>query len=454
MTKRMNCGVVLAVAAAILLVAPHPVAASDPVEEVALTSHLPKDPLFAWDARVGNAGELFDSMVAMVRRFTPPEEQAKVDENLAKMDKELGMSLRSDLLAYLGPEFAFAFDLPPIDQAMGSAMSGDPDATASTLQGIGVWCSVTEPEKVDQALRKLLKKSKAQLTDLGGVVKISFEDPEAAGEDAPAAGPAPPKPSLFYALNDHLLTIAFSADRARSMLEAQPSGEGLADGADFTKLRQYLDPHPGSLMYVNVPKLQGMIKDSNMLQGMLQSKEESQPFVEFVLDPDLAPMGLGVTTIPVGKGTRQTSVGPSWMAGGKFMGAIMASIAIPNMINAVNRGRQKRTMADMRTVATAMEAFRVDHDAYPKTDGWSDCADLAGQLAPEYLKELPATDGWGFALRCWSDGQHYRVVSQGKDGQPDQDWSGEIEESPTSSFESDIVFVDGQFLVYPKGTQQ
>lgn len=454
MTKRMICGVVLAVAAAILLIAPHPVAASDPVEEVVLTSHLPKDPLFAWDARVGNAGKLFDSMVAMVRRFTPPEEQAKVDENLAKMDKELGMSLRSDLLAYLGPEFAFVFDLPPIDQAMGSAMSGDPDATASTLQGIGIWCSITESKKVDNALRALLEKSKAQLTDLDGVVKVTFKNEDAAKADAQPAGPTPPKPAFFYTLSDHLLAIAFSADRARSMLDPQPVGQGLADGADFTMVRQYLDPHPQSLMYVNVPKLQGMIKESNMLKGILQAKEESQPFVDFVLDPDLAPMGLGVTTVPAGKGTRQTSAGPSWMAGGKFMGAVMASIAIPNMINAVNRGRQKRTMADMRTVATALEAFAVDNNAYPTTDGWVDCGELAGRLTPTYLKELPTKDGWGFPLRCWSDGQHYRLVSPGKDGQKDQDWSGKIEETQTSSFDNDIVFVDGQFMVYPKGTQK
>ena len=31
---------------------------------------------------------------------------------------------------------------------------------------------------------------------------------------------------------------------------------------------------------------------------------------------------------------------------------IIAAIAIPNLLSAINRGRQKRTMADMRSVAT------------------------------------------------------------------------------------------------------
>ena len=33
---------------------------------------------------------------------------------------------------------------------------------------------------------------------------------------------------------------------------------------------------------------------------------------------------------------------------------IIAAIAIPNLLNAIHRGRQKRTMSDMRTVGTAI----------------------------------------------------------------------------------------------------
>ena len=33
---------------------------------------------------------------------------------------------------------------------------------------------------------------------------------------------------------------------------------------------------------------------------------------------------------------------------------LIAAIAIPNLLNAIHRGRQKRSMADMRTIATAI----------------------------------------------------------------------------------------------------
>lgn len=450
-------GVVVAGLAAVVVVlavvSPVP-AAEAPGGEIVLLSYIPKDPVLVWDARVGNGGALFDAVVATVRRFAPPEERAKVDEQLAKMDEELGISLRSDLLAYLGPEVAFVFDMPPIDQAVGVAMSGDAKATASILEGVGLWCWVSDAKKVDRALRVLFAKGEARLRALdGGVVEVTFEEEKGAGDDRPGEA-GPPPPPLFYALGDHLLTFAFSAERARSMLQARAAGETLADGADFARLRQYLDPHPSSLWYVNLPKLQGILKESTVLQAMLSSKEESRPFAEFLLDPGLAPMGFGATTIPVGEGTRQTSVGPSWMAGSKFTGAILASIAIPNLLNAIDRGRQKRTMADMQTLAAAMEAYRVDHDTYPDTGGWVDCEKLEGVLAPEYLRAVPATDGWGFELRCFSDGRHYRLVSPGKDGKTERSWSGEIEETKTSSFDRDIVFADGNFVVYPENIEE
>src|SRR3977135_2974422 len=44
---------------------------------------------------------------------------------------------------------------------------------------------------------------------------------------------------------------------------------------------------------------------------------------------------------------------------------ILAAIAIPNLLNAVQRGKQKRTMSDMRALATAVEAYAVDNNSYP-----------------------------------------------------------------------------------------
>ncbi|MGZ7080554.1 MAG: prepilin-type N-terminal cleavage/methylation domain-containing protein, partial [Thermoanaerobaculia bacterium] len=44
--------------------------------------------------------------------------------------------------------------------------------------------------------------------------------------------------------------------------------------------------------------------------------------------------------------------------------AILAAIAIANYLTALQRARQKRTMADMRTIATAWEARATETRGY------------------------------------------------------------------------------------------
>ncbi|GAB4313636.1 MAG: hypothetical protein Kow0059_04910 [Candidatus Sumerlaeia bacterium] len=45
--------------------------------------------------------------------------------------------------------------------------------------------------------------------------------------------------------------------------------------------------------------------------------------------------------------------------------AILAAIAVPNFLEAQVRSKVSRTKADMRSMATALEAYAVDHNVYP-----------------------------------------------------------------------------------------
>lgn len=45
--------------------------------------------------------------------------------------------------------------------------------------------------------------------------------------------------------------------------------------------------------------------------------------------------------------------------------AILAAIAVPNLLEAQTRAKVSRAQADMRSLATAIEAFRVDHNNCP-----------------------------------------------------------------------------------------
>src|SRR5437870_6346829 len=80
---------------------------------------------------------------------------------------------------------------------------------------------------------------------------------------------------------------------------------------------------------------------------------------------------------------------------------ILAAIAIPNLLTAMQRSKQKRTMADMRTIATAWEARATDLNKYnaagtcSQPTGAVTVGDLNAYLAPTYVKTFPVKDGWG-----------------------------------------------------------
>ncbi len=126
---------------------------------------------------------------------------------------------------------------------------------------------------------------------------------------------------------------------------------------------------------------------------------------------------------------------------------IIAAIAIPNLLNAIDRGKQKRTMADMRSIGTAIESYAVDNNLYPVA---TSVAQLTAAVQPIYIKTMPTKDGWSndWSVTCTT--ADYTIASNGKDGTA----SGCVAGTLTSTFNADICFANGQFIQYPQGTQQ
>ena len=125
---------------------------------------------------------------------------------------------------------------------------------------------------------------------------------------------------------------------------------------------------------------------------------------------------------------------------------IIAAIAIPNLLNAIDRGKQKRTMADMRSIGTAVESYAVDNNVYPVAA--SNTA-LQPLVEPIYIKKMPLVDGWSGAYQVTSVATAYTIFSMGKDAAGNTCTAG-----TTNTFNDEICFVDGQFVRYPQGSQQ
>ena len=71
---------------------------------------------------------------------------------------------------------------------------------------------------------------------------------------------------------------------------------------------------------------------------------------------------------------------------------IITAIAIPNLLNAIDKGKQKRTMADIRSVGTACESYQVDQSHYPRNfTSLTVVTALGPMVEGPYLRKLPAT---------------------------------------------------------------
>ena len=155
---------------------------------------------------------------------------------------------------------------------------------------------------------------------------------------------------------------------------------------------------------------------------------------------------------------------------------IIAAILIPNLIDALQKAKQKRTMADMRNVGTAWLSWVTDvvsgaaAGAAARTWDGGDyvkiaSADLYKTMHPSttffYLNELPGKDGWKNSYLYGYTGlplssQVIAIGSGGRDGSlasaaslPDGVSTGPF--TPTD-YDQDIIWADGFYVRWPGGT--
>jgi general secretion pathway protein G len=137
---------------------------------------------------------------------------------------------------------------------------------------------------------------------------------------------------------------------------------------------------------------------------------------------------------------------------------ILAAIAIPNFLNAMNRSRQKRSMADIRTIATAWESRATDVNTYTASGiSWpaanQSVTTLEGRLMPTYIKKIPVYDGWGALYAVGATPMSYSIISYGSDKQASFTATSVTAPITTQAFDCDLVFTEGNFVVYPEGAQ-
>ena len=146
-------------------------------------------------------------------------------------------------------------------------------------------------------------------------------------------------------------------------------------------------------------------------------------------------------------------VGAGCLLVGLLVAGIVAALVIPNFLDAMQKAKQKRTLADMRSIGAALEAYAADSGGYPEA---ADTAVLIAQLAAHGYGG-GSQDGWKNELRwsCLEQGDDgcdsYELASAGRDGVFASE-PGDYEEGAfaVNEYDSDLVLANGLFVRWPE----
>lgn len=155
---------------------------------------------------------------------------------------------------------------------------------------------------------------------------------------------------------------------------------------------------------------------------------------------------------------------------------IIAVLVMPNLLDSLQKAKQKRTLGDMRDVGTAWYSWFTDQVSAAaagsgSTLGKYDFSRLTSSLSAgdllstlhqgpllSYISHVPPKDGWGVIYEYrWSPALDYTAVigirSLGRDAQEGPAVNPyTMGPFPIVNYDEDIVWADGFFLRYPAGS--
>jgi len=122
---------------------------------------------------------------------------------------------------------------------------------------------------------------------------------------------------------------------------------------------------------------------------------------------------------------------------------IVSAMSVVALADALDRGRQRATVGDMRALAQAIESYAIDNNDPPTSTG--DITALIRALEV-YSHSLPVADHWGNAYQYTRDAVgNYTLQSFGKDGIDGAD----VTHDTANEYHRDIVINNGIFVAAP-----
>jgi prepilin-type N-terminal cleavage/methylation domain-containing protein len=148
---------------------------------------------------------------------------------------------------------------------------------------------------------------------------------------------------------------------------------------------------------------------------------------------------------------------------------ILAAMLIPNLIDALNKAKQKRTVADMRLTGTAMMSWLTDQVSAAAAGSAATTLDLSDYasidhsgltnvLSPLYINSVGPRDGWKNSYDYYlnTDDPLAKQVMAMRSGGRDKIYAATIYTAggfDVTDYDQDIVWADGFFVRWPQGSR-
>jgi type II secretory pathway pseudopilin PulG len=268
--------------------------------------------------------------------------------------------------------------------------------------------------------------------------------------------PVPPMPILVQPVilqNEGLLILASNNQIVDAMFAAKESGNGLIATEEFKKLSANI-PKKGNRFGFVGSRLFQVIMDIQKKTMEASKKEEpaAKEFMklfqkEWTLYSVLQNTDEGVVlNFNHSLGLESFVLLPATAAAG-----VVAAIAVPNLLTATQKGKQKATMGDLKSISLAIDSYITDNLEAPQGNT---LAEIRDKLQPFYIRELPLKDAWGndflYTHGTGDKKDEYAVASPGKDG-VFNGWeqTGSYTVTQTEQFGYDIIISNGIFTFGP-----
>jgi|GEM_PF-3211407 len=402
------------------------------LQGIPLTSEsmIPADVLY-YQSSLTNWVQIWRYLLTTLKEVMPPQEYQKFETGLTFLREGLKLDPEKDLLENLGEEVVVALNVKGLNELMAGGKAS-PDNFPFLLM-----LKTKNPAGLQKTLTQLATLFQLQFQQ-DKMDNITIQYLEIPTPNFPVR--------LNYAFINDFWVLSLTGTMIKEVIQAPTQKAALMNNPDYEGLKSHFSEENvigrGYINLKGVLKLIALAADKGM--ASLNQSLKGAPGLDQVKLPELGQIADALFGMMWVSTTREDGftlefyspvggmAGLSILGGlGSLVGALATSSPLKQGSDSSNNAEQTKTMADMRVLTTAIEAYRVAKGALPEN---------LESLAPEYLPEVPMKDAWGneFIYEIGEDNETYTLISLGKDGAE----GGE-------GLNMDIVVEDGEFIAGP-----